>query len=131
MQLCLRDAGLKPEDVGYINAHGTSTPQGDVAETVAVKGVFGEHARKLVFGSTKSMTGHLLGAAGALEFAICVLVVQRDKIPPTINQEEPDPQCDLDCAPNRAVGRKVNVALSNSFGFGGHNVCLAVRKFEG
>ncbi len=131
MQLCLRDAALKPEDVGYINAHGTSTPQGDVAETAAVKGVFGEHARKLVFGSTKSMTGHLLGAAGALELAICVLVVERDKIPPTINQEEPDPQCDLDCAPNRAVEREVRVALSNSFGFGGHNVCLAVRKFEG
>ncbi len=131
MRLCLRDAGLKPEEVGYINAHGTSTPQGDVAETAAVKGVFGEHARKLVFGSTKSMTGHLLGAAGALELAICVLVVRRDKIPPTINQEEPDPECDLDCAPNRAVEREVKVALSNSFGFGGHNVCLAVRKFEG
>jgi 3-oxoacyl-[acyl-carrier-protein] synthase II len=130
MRLCLKDAGLKPEDVGYINAHGTSTPQGDVAETAAVKGVFGEHARKLIFGSTKSMTGHLLGAAGALEFAICVLVVQRDKIPPTINQEEPDPECDLDCAPNRAVEREVTVALSNSFGFGGHNVCLAVRKYQ-
>lgn len=131
MRLCLKDAGLRPEEVGYINAHGTSTPQGDAAETAAVKAVFGEHARKLIFGSTKSMTGHLLGAAGALEFAICVLVVQRDKIPPTINQDDPDPECDLDCAPNRAVEREVKVALSNSFGFGGHNVTLAVRKFEG
>jgi 3-oxoacyl-[acyl-carrier-protein] synthase II len=93
-----------------------------------VKGVFGDQAKKLVFGSTKSMTGHLLGAAGALEFAVCTLAVQHGVIPPTINQFTPDPACDLDSAPNRAVTRKVEVALSNSFGFGGHNVTLAVRR---
>jgi 3-oxoacyl-[acyl-carrier-protein] synthase II len=128
MRLTLADAKVKPEQVGYINAHGTSTPYGDAAETAAVKAVFGDHARKLVFGSTKSMTGHLLGAAGALEFAICALVVQNGKIPPTINQFTPDPACDLDCAPNHAVTRQVDVALSNSFGFGGHNVTLALRR---
>src|SRR5262249_18177548 len=108
--------------------HGTSTPHGDGAETAAVKSVFGEQARKLVFGSTKSMTGHLLGAAGALEFAGCALVLQHGVIPPTINQFTPDPACDLDSAPNQKVFRKVEVALSNSFGFGGHNVTLAVRR---
>jgi 3-oxoacyl-[acyl-carrier-protein] synthase II len=128
MRLALRDAGVRPEEVGYINAHGTSTPHGDAAETAAVKAVFGEHARRLVFGSTKSMTGHLLGAAGALEAAVCALVVQRDVIPPTINQFTPDPACDLDSAPNAAVRRAVHVALSNSFGFGGHNVTLAIRR---
>lgn len=127
---CLRDSGLAPADVRYINTHGTSTPHGDVAEVNAVKEVFGEHARRMVVGSTKSMTGHLLGAAGGLEFAICVLTIQNGVIPPTINQEHPDPECDLDCAPNRAVERRVDVALSNSFGFGGHNVTLAVRRFE-
>jgi 3-oxoacyl-[acyl-carrier-protein] synthase II len=128
MRLALRDAGVRPEDVGYINAHGTSTPHGDAAETAAVKAVFGDHARRLVFGSTKSMTGHLLGAAGALEAAVCALVVQRGVIPPTINQFTPDPACDLDSAPNAAVRRAVHVALSNSFGFGGHNVTLAIRR---
>jgi 3-oxoacyl-[acyl-carrier-protein] synthase II len=117
--------------VGYVNAHGTSTQQGDVAETEAVKTVFGEHARKLVFGSTKSMTGHLLGAAGALEFGVSLLAATCGTIPPTINQFNPDPECDLDCAPNRKVERRVDVALSNSFGFGGHNVTLAVRSWEG
>jgi 3-oxoacyl-[acyl-carrier-protein] synthase II len=131
MRLCLADANVKPEAVGYINAHGTSTPPGDAAETAAVKGVFGDHARELVFASTKSMTGHLLGAAGALELAICILVVQRGKIPPTINQFTSDPACDLDSAPNQAVTRSVEVALSNSFGFGGHNVTLAVRRHAG
>ena len=126
---CLQDGGLDLEDVGYINAHGTSTPLGDIAETLAVKAVFGEHARRLIFGSTKSMTGHLLGGAGALEFVISLLVVQSGKIPPTINQVTPDPECDLDCAPNHMVERQVNLALSNSFGFGGHNVSLAVRRF--
>jgi 3-oxoacyl-[acyl-carrier-protein] synthase II len=128
MRLAMHDAGVKPEQIGYINAHGTSTPHGDAAETAAVKSVFAAQARKLVFGSTKSMTGHLLGAAGALEAAVCSLVVQAGIIPPTINQFTPDPACDLDSAPNRAVKRPVEVALSNSFGFGGHNVTLAIRR---
>lgn len=128
MQLSMEDGGIRPEQVGYINAHGTSTPHGDGAETAAVKSVFGDQAKKLIFGSTKSMTGHLLGAAGALEFAVCTLVLQHDVIPPTINQFTPDPACDLDSAPNRKVQRRVEVALSNSFGFGGHNVTLAVRR---
>jgi len=124
----MEDGGVRPEQVGYINAHGTSTPHGDAAETAAVKAVFGTQAKKLVFGSTKSMTGHLLGAAGALEFAVCTMVVGEGVIPPTINQFTPDPACDLDSAPNKAVKRMVEVALSNSFGFGGHNVTLAVRR---
>jgi len=128
MRLAMRDAAVQPGDVGYINAHGTSTPHGDAAETAAVKTVFGAQARKLIFGSTKSMTGHLLGAAGALEAAVCALVVQTGVVPPTINQFTPDPACDLDSAPNKAVKRHVEVALSNSFGFGGHNVTLAIRR---
>ena len=128
MRLAMADAGVRPEQVGYVNAHGTSTPHGDAAETAAVKAVFGDHARKLIFGSTKSMTGHLLGAAGALEFAICALALQRGEVPPTINQFTADPACDLDSAPNTAVRRQLDVALSNSFGFGGHNVTLAVRR---
>ena len=130
MRICLADAGLVPSDVTYINSHGTSTPHGDIAETRAVKALFGDAARQLVMGSTKSMTGHLLGGAGALEFAICVLIIQRGVIPPTINQFNADPECDLDCAPNHAVERRVDVALSNSFGFGGHNVSLAVKRFQ-
>jgi 3-oxoacyl-[acyl-carrier-protein] synthase II len=130
MRACLADGGIDPKDVGYINAHGTSTEQGDIAETQAVKAVFGEQARKLIFGSTKSMTGHLLGAAGALEFGVSLLAATCGVIPPTINQFTPDPQCDLDCAPNRKVERRVDVALSNSFGFGGHNVTLAVKRWE-
>jgi 3-oxoacyl-[acyl-carrier-protein] synthase II len=130
MKACLADGAIDPKDAGYINAHGTSTEQGDVAETEAVKAVFGEQARKLVFGSTKSMTGHLLGGAGALEFGVCLLVATCGVIPPTINQFTPDPLCDLDCAPNRKVERRVDVALSNSFGFGGHNVTLAVKRWE-
>ena len=130
MRSCLEDGQIDLKDVDYINAHGTSTPQGDIAETEAVKAVFGGQARKLVFGSTKSMTGHLLGAAGALEFAVSLLSATCGVIPPTINQFTPDPKCDLDSAPNRKVERKVNVALSNSFGFGGHNVTLAVRAWE-
>ena len=128
MRLAMTDGGIRPEEIDYINAHGTSTPHGDSAETAAVKAVFGPHARKLIFGSTKSMTGHLLGAAGALEFAVCVLAIQHGVIPPTINQFHADPACDLDSAPNAAVERPVRVALSNSFGFGGHNVTLAVRR---
>jgi 3-oxoacyl-[acyl-carrier-protein] synthase II len=130
MLACLAEGGIAPETIGYINAHGTSTPLGDIAETTAVKAVFGEHARRLIFASTKSMTGHLLGGAGALEFVISLLVVRTGKVPPTINQITPDPECDLDCAPNTMVERQVEVALSNSFGFGGHNVTLAVRRFS-
>ena len=129
MRACLADGKIDLKDVDYINAHGTSTEQGDIAETEAVKAVFGEQARKLVFGSTKSMTGHLLGAAGALEFAVALLSATCGVIPPTINQFTPDPRCDLDSAPNRKVERRVAVALSNSFGFGGHNVTLAVRSW--
>ena len=130
MRACLADGRIDPKDVGYINAHGTSTEQGDIAETQAVKAVFGEQARQLIFGSTKSMTGHLLGAAGALEFGVSLLAATCGVIPPTINQFTPDPQCDLDCAPNRKVERRVDVALSNSFGFGGHNVTLAVKRWQ-
>jgi 3-oxoacyl-[acyl-carrier-protein] synthase II len=130
LKSALEDGHIDIKDVGYINAHGTSTPQGDIAETRAVKAVFGEQARKLVFGSTKSMTGHLLGGAGALEFIVSLLASNCGVIPPTINQFTPDPECDLDSAPNRRVERRVDVALSNSFGFGGHNVTLAVRRWE-
>jgi 3-oxoacyl-[acyl-carrier-protein] synthase II len=130
MQTALADAKIDRTRVGYVNTHGTSTPHGDVAEVKALKAVFGDHARKLVAGSTKSMTGHLLGAAGGLEFAVSVLTIVNGKIPPTINVDDPDPECDLDCAPNRAVERKVDVALSNSFGFGGHNVSLLVGRYS-
>ncbi len=129
MRVCLADAGLRPEDVGYINAHGTSTPVGDAAETRAVKAVFGPHARRLMFQSTKSMTGHLLGAAGATEAIYALLVTSGGRVPPTINQTSPDPECDLDCVPNAAREADVRFALSNSFGFGGHNVSVAVARF--
>ena len=131
MRLALRDAGIGPGDVDYINAHGTSTPQNDTAETAAVKAVFGDHAHDLVVGSTKSMTGHLLGAAGAVETVICVRACQTGRIPPTINFSERDETCDLDYAQDGMVERPVTVALNNSFGFGGHNVCLAIRRYEG
>jgi 3-oxoacyl-[acyl-carrier-protein] synthase II len=127
---CFKDADLDVGAVGYINAHGTATPHGDIAETAAVKDVFGDHARRLVVGSTKSMTGHLLGAAGALEASITLLVMERGVIPPTINLDDPDPACDLDYAPNASVTRDVEAALSNSFGFGGHNVTLAFRRYR-
>ncbi len=130
MRECICDRGIDPSEIGYINAHGTSTPLGDVAEVKAVKEVFGEHARNLVMGSTKSMTGHLLGAAAGLEFAVCVKILQTGVIPPTINQDDPDSECDLDCAPNIKTERDVEIALSNSFGFGGHNVSLAVRRYR-
>jgi 3-oxoacyl-[acyl-carrier-protein] synthase II len=130
MRMCLADGKIDPRDVDYVNAHGTSTPLGDIAETQAVKAVFGDQARKLVFGSTKSMTGHLLGGAGALECVVALLAATRGEIPPTINQYQADPECDLDCAPNRKVTRDVRVALSNAFGFGGHNATLAVKRYE-
>ena len=128
IEAALADAAIAGTRVDYINTHGTATPHGDVAEVAAIKNVFGPHAYDLVAGSTKSMTGHLLGAAGGLEFAISVLAINRGVIPPTINVDDPDPACDLNCAPNHAVERTVDIALSNSFGFGGHNVSLLVGK---
>lgn len=130
MKAALKDAGVTTTDIDYINAHGTSTPMNDLNETLAVKAVFGEHARELVMSSTKSMTGHLLGAAGAVEAVISLLVCKEGKIPPTINFSTPDPDCDLDYAFNRLVDRPVELAVSNAFGFGGHNVSLVVRRWE-
>ncbi|MBC7893945.1 MAG: beta-ketoacyl-ACP synthase II [Cytophagaceae bacterium] len=130
MRRAMRDAAITPEQVDYINAHGTSTPQGDPNEIRAIKAVFGEHAYKLNVSSTKSMTGHLLGAAGGLEFIVALLATKEGKIPPTINQVNADPDCDLNITPNVAVERPVTVALSNVFGFGGHNVSLAVKRYE-
>ena len=127
---CLRDARLETKEVDYVNPHGTSTPHGDVAEIQALKEVFGEDAKRLLVSSSKSMTGHLLGAAGGLEFAVCVLAMRDGIVPPTINVENQDPECDLNVVPNTAVEHPVHVALSNSFGFGGHNVTLAVRRYE-
>jgi len=130
MRMAIERAGIEPSEVDYINAHGTSTPAGDRIETLAVKEVFGAHARELAFASTKSMTGHLLGAAGGLETAVTALAVFHDVIPPTINQTSPDPECDLDSVPNVARRQPVRVALNNSFGFGGTNATLVVRKHE-
>jgi 3-oxoacyl-[acyl-carrier-protein] synthase II len=127
MERALADAELLPSDIQYINAHGTSTLPNDRTETQAVKRVFGEQASRVMLASTKSMTGHLLGAAGAMEAAVCVLVIERGVVPPTINYENPDPECDLDCVPNRAREVHVTAALSNSMGFGGHNASLAFR----
>jgi len=129
MEACLEDAGLEPGEVDYINAHGTATPKNDLYETMAVKKVFGERTR-VAISSTKSMTGHLLGAAGAIEFIATVLSVHHGIVPPTINYEQPDPECDLDYVPNEARRMAVRVALSNSFGFGGQNATLAVRRWE-
>jgi 3-oxoacyl-[acyl-carrier-protein] synthase II len=131
MRLCLQDGGLDPADVGYINAHATSTPVGDPEETQAIKTVFGDHARKLAVSATKSMTGHTLGAAGGIEAAISVLALQRGVLPPTINLENQDPLCDLDYVPNHARELKVDVTLSNAFGFGGTNAALAFRRYRG
>ena len=131
MTLALRDASLSPSDVGYINAHGTSTPYNDKFETLAIKRVFGEHAKKLAVSSTKSMTGHLLGAAGGVEAIATALALHHGLLPPTINYEKPDPECDLDYVPNQARKQDVEVALSNAFGFGGTNATLAFRKYRG
>ncbi|MHB8590115.1 MAG: beta-ketoacyl-ACP synthase II [Candidatus Dormibacteraceae bacterium] len=127
MRRALAKSGLELTDVGYINAHGTSTQLGDVAETKAIKAVFGEHARKLAVSSTKSVHGHLLGAAGAIEAAACVLALNRGMLPPTINLDQPDPECDLDYVPNKARKVDVKLAISNSFGFGGHNATLVIN----
>jgi 3-oxoacyl-[acyl-carrier-protein] synthase II len=126
----LTDAGIKPEEVGYINAHGTSTPPNDRIESHAIKQLFGAHAKNLAVSSTKSMIGHLLGAAGAVEAGIASLVVERGIMPPTINYENPDPDCDLDYVPNQARKKDVRYALSNSFGFGGTNASLLFKRFE-
>ncbi len=131
MRQAIAGAGLKPEDVDYINAHGTSTPINDKAETDAIKSVFGEDAYRVAISSSKSMTGHLLGAAGAIEAAICVMAIERGCIPPTINLTNPDPECDLDYVPHNARMTKVDVAMTNSLGFGGHNTTLLFQRFEG
>jgi 3-oxoacyl-[acyl-carrier-protein] synthase II len=130
MRRAMKDAGVEPGDVQYINAHGTSTPANDVNETKAIKAVLGDVAKQVNVSSTKGSTGHMLGAAGVIELAVATLVVREGIIPPTINYRTPDPECDLNYTPNTAVKRDVTVALSNSFGFGGHNVSLAVRRFE-
>ncbi|RKY31847.1 MAG: beta-ketoacyl-[acyl-carrier-protein] synthase II [Candidatus Omnitrophota bacterium] len=131
MKRALKNAGLNPGDVVYINAHGTSTKLNDKVETIAIKKALGDHAKEVMVSSTKSMTGHLLGAAGGVEFVACCLSIKDDVIPPTINYEFPDPECDLDYVPNTARQVKVEVALSNSLGFGGHNATLALKKFKG
>jgi 3-oxoacyl-[acyl-carrier-protein] synthase II len=131
MKMALRNARLNPSDISYINAHGTSTPQGDVAETQAIKTVFGDHAKNLAVSSTKGATGHMLGAAGAVELAICAKAIQTDAVPPTINLDQADPECDLDYVPHTAREMKVNAIVNNSFGFGGHNACVVARKFVG
>ena len=131
MKMALRHAGLNPEAVSYINAHGTSTPQGDIAETQAIKTLFGAHARTLTVSSTKGATGHMLGAAGAVEMIVCTKAIQTGIVPPTINYQVPDPECDLDYAPNTARQMTVNAVLNNSFGFGGHNASILAKKFVG
>jgi 3-oxoacyl-[acyl-carrier-protein] synthase II len=131
MKMALKNGGLKIEDVSYINAHGTSTPQGDVCETLAIKTVFGERAEKIAVSSTKGATGHMLGAAGAVEMAVCALAIRHGIAPPTINYQVPDPECDLDYVPNTAREMKINAVINNSFGFGGHNASIAAKKFTG
>jgi 3-oxoacyl-[acyl-carrier-protein] synthase II len=131
MRRALADAKMRPDEVGYINAHGTSTPFNDRNETAAIKAVFGDHARKLAVSSTKSMTGHMLGAAGGVETAIAALAITHGVLPPTINYETPDPECDLDYVPNQARERRVDAALSNSFGFGGTNAAVVLRRYRG
>ncbi|MDY7030776.1 MAG: beta-ketoacyl-[acyl-carrier-protein] synthase II, partial [Thermodesulfobacteriota bacterium] len=130
MRMALNDAGISPNSVDYINAHGTSTPLNDMIETMAIKSVFNDHSRKISVSSTKSMTGHLLGAAGGVEGIFTVLTIRHGIIPPTINYETPDPECDLDYTPNVTRKADVKVAISNSFGFGGTNATLVFRKFE-
>jgi 3-oxoacyl-[acyl-carrier-protein] synthase II len=128
MKMAMKTAGVNPEEVDYINAHGTSTPFNDLYETLAIKSVFGDHAKRLMVSSTKSMTGHLLGAAGGIEAVFSLLAISRGVVPPTINYLEPDPECDLDYVPNVARQADVKIALSNSLGFGGTNATLLFRK---
>jgi 3-oxoacyl-[acyl-carrier-protein] synthase II len=130
MQAAIEDAGILPRDIAYLNAHGTSTQLNDRSETFAIKHVFGEHAYDVSISSTKSMTGHLLGAAGAIEAIFCVKAIETGMIPPTINYEHPDPECDLNYTPNVARQRDVPIAMSNSFGFGGHNACLVIGRYS-
>jgi 3-oxoacyl-[acyl-carrier-protein] synthase II len=130
MQKTIQDAGIKAEEVDYINAHGTSTPYNDKFETLAIKETFGEHAYKLAVSSTKSMTGHLLGAAGGIEGVFSVLALERKMLPPTINYVNPDPECDLDYVPNEPREAVANYVLSNSFGFGGTNAALLFKRYE-
>jgi 3-oxoacyl-[acyl-carrier-protein] synthase II len=129
MQIALEDAGLNISDIDYINAHGTSTPLNDASETAAIKNTFGERAYDIPVSSIKSMTGHMLGASGALEAIICVKALQSDLLPPTINYETPDPNCDLDYVPNEARPAKLTNLMSNSFGFGGHNATLIISRY--
>ncbi len=131
MKMALRSGGLNATDISYVNAHGTSTPQGDVCETQAIKTVFGDYAKKFVVSSTKGATGHMLGAAGAVEMTACALALKHDVVPPTINLQNPDPECDLDYVPNTAREMTVNAIVNNSFGFGGHNSTIAAKKFVG
>jgi 3-oxoacyl-[acyl-carrier-protein] synthase II len=130
MRQCVEDGGLSPEDIDYINAHGTSTPYNDKNETQAIKTVFGNRAQEMAISSTKSMTGHILGAAGAVELIATTMAIHESKVPPTINYETPDPECDLNYTPNNAVDRDIRAAVSNTFGFGGHNACLSVKKYQ-
>lgn len=131
MKMALRHSGLNPSDISYINAHGTSTPQGDICETQAIKSVFGDHAKKLAVSSTKGATGHMLGAAGAVEMTACILAINHGIVPPTINYTTTDPECDLDYVPNTAREMPVNAIVNNSFGFGGHNSTITAKKFAG
>jgi 3-oxoacyl-[acyl-carrier-protein] synthase II len=130
MAASIKDAGLKPEDIDYINAHGTSTLYNDRIETLAIKKVFGTHAKKLAISSTKSVMGHMLGAAGGAEMIVTALTIKEGIVPPTINYETPDPECDLDYVPNKPRSAKVKVAMSNALGFGGHNATIVARKFD-
>jgi 3-oxoacyl-[acyl-carrier-protein] synthase II len=130
MQAAIADAGLKPDDIDYINAHGTSTPLGDVAETNAIRSVFGQHADALAVSSTKSQLGHLLGASGGVESVFCIKALLQQIAPPTINLDNPDPACDLDYVPHEPRSMRIRSAMKNSFGFGGHNACLVFREFR-
>jgi len=130
MKMAINDGGLKPEEIDYVNAHGTSTEYNDKFETLAMKEVFGEHAYNLAISSTKSMTGHLLGAAGGVEAIFTVLAIRDSILPPTINYETPDPECDLDYVPNKARQKEIKAAMSNSLGFGGHNATIVFKKYE-
>jgi 3-oxoacyl-[acyl-carrier-protein] synthase II len=129
MSAALKSANISPDEVDYINAHGTSTPAGDLSETLGIKKTFGDKAYSVPVSSTKSMTGHLLGAAGAVELAASILTMQNNYIPPTINLDNPDPECDLDYVPNEGRHAEINIAISNAFGFGGHNTTLVIKKY--